>query len=66
MSNDKKDVNKKVDEFLGEEEEGKEEVCDEQGRCYIKTDKGFIDKEKEYTRENRKVIVDNDGRELLT
>lgn len=64
MSEDKKNVSKKVDEFLGEEEN--KEVCDEQGKCYIKTDKGFIDKNKEHTRENRKVIVDNDGRELLT
>lgn len=63
MSN--KDVNKKVDEFLGEDGE-EEKVCDENGKCYIKKDKGFIDREKEHTRENRKVIVDDDGRELLT
>lgn len=59
------DINKKVDRFLEDESKNGEEVCDEQGKCYIKTDKGFIDK-KEHTRENKKVIVDKDGRQLLT
>lgn len=61
----KKDINKKVSEFLDEEEEG-QTVCDDEGTCYIKKNEGFIEKDKEYTRENKKVIVDNDGRELLT
>lgn len=61
---DKKNLNSKLDQFNGDVEEG-QEVCDKDGKCYIKTDKGFIEKDKEHTREN-KTIYTEDGRQLLT
>lgn len=55
--NRKKDenLNKNLDEFLGEEQELE---CDENGVCRIKTDKSLVE------RMNKKIITD-DGRELL-
>lgn len=57
-------MNSKLDKFNDDVEEG-EEVCDRDGKCYIKTDKGFIEKGKDYTKESKTVYTD-DGRQLLT
>jgi hypothetical protein len=60
MSDNKneKDLNQELDNFLGEQPKPKQDDCNGDRECMIKTDKSLVE------RINKKIITD-DGRQLL-